>query len=888
MKRTILLILVLCLSFGVSGASFSETAVTEKTAAEMSGEELYLAGREALDAQDYGKAKDYFQMAADAGNIDGWRGLGTLYINGEGVEMSTEKAMEYYQMAAERGDAKSMYNIALTYLDGQGVEKDTGRMIEYFEKSGDHGFAEAWTILGNIFQYGQEVEHDIGRAAEYYRKAAELDDSSACYTLAVMYFGGEGVEQDYGRAAEYYQKAADLGMVQALSDLGMMYSIGTGMEKDDERALDYFTQAAELGEPTAMFRLGEALRLGQGLEKDEERATEWYRKAMEAGYDPDDEEREILKTALGDDYALYFPVQAEGQDYAVWTAPVLTGKEQVDSMVLRFYPLSPHVPYYGLKDYVNRMYQTGLTVTPRDDGVWEVANPNGTKILVNPSAGTIEAEDWARFQMPPLPYTTMAGVKDSDCGWTYYSEVVFDGPPDAVTFDFARYGIAVYADGEDVYLPLALLSTMFTDVACNHVLWNGESVLLPAMEASSIMDVPVEWYESGHMRSLLTGGRKREADVIFEDYAELCFCLDYFYGHPGPGILDRGIREKGLDAALDDVPELASFKDRLKDPDMLEYMLAVFDLFNLGLDEGHSGYNGFNGIGMPDFPYPMFANVASARAGSMYQARSFALDQIRGEVMKARNAAWGDEVYRECGSTAIIRINGFTDDVAGWEAYYAGEGEIPMDAVGITWTGLKRASENPAIRNVLFDLSANTGGSNDMLMYMLDLMFGEDVFHGNNVLTGQGIRAVVHSDKNLDGVFDEKDDEVKYDFNYAVLTTRASFSCGNLLPILMQEHGAVLLGEPTGGGSCVIQISTLTGGGAFIMSSWLWALSDAEGRSVEGGCRTDLPIARIEPELPPDADPTFSVGDYTPYFDDVMLDRMICEWFEEQALAPAA
>ena len=58
--------------------------------------------------------------------------------------------------------------------------------------------------------------------------------------------------------------------------------------------------------------------------------------------------------------------------------------------------------------------------------------------------------------------------------------------------------------------------------------------------------------------------------------------------------------------------------------------------------------------------------------------------------------------------------------------------------------------------------------------------------------------------------------------------------------------------------------------------------------SMNGGGKTDLPIARIEPESPTHEDPLFSNGDYAPYFDDVMLDRMINEWFEEQALAPAA
>ena len=879
---------LLCLCFAAIGAAFAETAATEAPAAEMTAEELYQAGKTAHEAGDFAKEMEYYRLAADAGSVDGLRGIGNLYANGEGVDTDPEKALEYYNLAAAQGDAKAFYNIGLLYHYGEVGTADIGKAIEYYLKSGELGFADAWTILASLYHYGEGVEQDLCKAAEYYQKAADQGDTSVYYTLGAMYYRGEGVEQDYRKAAEYYQKAADLGVVQAFYDLGMMYYRGEGTEQDYSRAVEYLTRAAEQEIPEVLFVLGECLRLGQGVEKDPVKAAEWYRKALEAGYDPDEKELEMLKAALGDDYNVFFPAPEEGKDYFVRTAGVLTGKEQTGSMDLRFYLSAPHVPYYGLKDYVNFMYQTGLTVTPLDGGVWEVANPNGTKILVNPSAGTIEAADWARFQYPPLPYTGMVGIKDSPCGWSYYSDVLFDGPPAAVTFDFAKYGIAVYADEKDVYLPLELLSTMFTDVACHNVLWNGESVLNPSPDINTITVMPAEWYESKYIRGLLAGTRQREKDVIREDYAELCFTLDYFYGHPGVGILGRGIREKGLDAALDDIPEMSVIKDGLKSPDMPEYMLALYDLFNIGLNDGHCMYSGLNDTLVEYIQTPELMAKLTNSASAALQTKTHATQTVSDDVRKAREAVWGNEFYRECGSTAIIRIDQFRYDEAGWEAYYAGKGEIPMDAVGVTWTGLKKASENPSIRNILLDLSVNSGGSSDMVAYIIDLIYGDHVFRGFNVLTGQYEYAVLHSDKNLDGVFDEKDEEVKYDFNYAVLTTRAAFSCGNLMPFLMQEHGAVLLGEPSGGGSCSIQISALTNGGTYMMSSWLWGLRDVNGESVEGGCKTDLPIARLEPEAPAPESPQFSSGDYTPYFDDAMLDRMINEWFEEQALAPAA
>ena len=103
MKKTLLFILALCLCFTAFGAAFAETAAAEsrtaeKPAAEMTAEELYQAGREAVNAEDYGRAMEYFQFAADAGNAEGWRGLGNMYADGLGVEPDYNRAMEYYHL----------------------------------------------------------------------------------------------------------------------------------------------------------------------------------------------------------------------------------------------------------------------------------------------------------------------------------------------------------------------------------------------------------------------------------------------------------------------------------------------------------------------------------------------------------------------------------------------------------------------------------------------------------------------------------------------------------------------------------------------------------------------------------------------------------------------
>jgi TPR repeat protein len=59
-------------------------------------------------AQDYDKAREWYQKAADAGNAEAMYYLGGLYEYGKGFAQDYDKAREWYQKAANGGnrDAK--------------------------------------------------------------------------------------------------------------------------------------------------------------------------------------------------------------------------------------------------------------------------------------------------------------------------------------------------------------------------------------------------------------------------------------------------------------------------------------------------------------------------------------------------------------------------------------------------------------------------------------------------------------------------------------------------------------------------------------------------------------------------------------------------------------
>ena len=102
-------------------------------------------------------------------------------------------------------------------------------------------------------------------------------------------------------------------------------------------------------------------------------------------------------------------------------------------------------------------------------------------------------------------------------------------------------------------------------------------------------------------------------------------------------------------------------------------------------------------------------------------------------------------------------------------------------------------------------------------------------------------------DSNLDGVIDEND-SFKKDLNKYVLTSRASFSCGNLVPALLKEGGVTVIGETTGGGSCIVYQTATANGTFFQMSGPTEIVTYKNGRltSVDDGVTPDYKITSFE------------------------------------------
>ncbi len=234
--------------------------------------------------QDYTKALEWYNKAANAGNDSAMYSIGYMYDYGEGVEQDYSKALEWYNKAANAGNSAAINNIGYMYEFSEGVEQDYSKALEWYNKAVNAGNAAAMNNIGRMYEFGKGVEQDYTKSLEWYNKAANAGNATAMYNIGYMYDCGEGVEQDYSKALEWYNKAANAGNTAAMNNIGLMHEFGEGIEQDYTKALEWYNKAANAGNSVTMSNIGRMYECGKGVEQDYTKALEWYTRSYNSGY----------------------------------------------------------------------------------------------------------------------------------------------------------------------------------------------------------------------------------------------------------------------------------------------------------------------------------------------------------------------------------------------------------------------------------------------------------------------------------------------------------------------------------------------------------------------------------------------------------------------------
>ena len=573
----------------------------------------------------------------------------------------------------------------------------------------------------------------------------------------------------------------------------------------------------------------------------------------------------------------------DGGGYTERVVPVVTKVAPDAAVTLRFYDAQPDVAYISAADFQS-IVLPGSVMTVTHTGPGEYMLKNGD------AAATVNVHDDVFVTDQFEAFTNQMGLLQPGMPNVYYDGMPFvrfkelTCEPAAVTtrFDFGAYGIDLHADGKGaVFFPFATLADLYTDLYYHHAGFNGEKVVAN----TSVNEVSLAEIDPDYFKPLLSR-TTRPADLADFNYRELCFAMDHFYGYPGRIQYNDVLKAKGLDKTLEEDVECGpALKKLLLSDSLSDYLLGMTGLTGLYFD-GHTALDltghavGEDGDNYPELlaqyqeAVKAHPEVVMFVMGAVAPMMSMAADQQA--VMTLRPKAYGEGVtYVKKGDTAVCVFDSFNNrNEKAWADFYAGNGPLPTvgntedDDMVIFLDALQKAAADPEVKNLIIDITANGGGSLDIVLAMTSLMMDQSYICVDNSLTGQRSYVEYEVDRNFNGTFDAADRFVHYDLNYAVLTSGTSFSCGNLFPSLLKDNRIPVMGSTSGGGACAIQAMCTADGFCFQISSFRARLNDLDGQIIDAGVVPDLPISTEGTvEIPQEDGTTVTVKDYTKYFD---------------------
>jgi uncharacterized protein len=124
-------------------------------------------GIDAYHDKAYAKAAELWRSLAEAGNAPAQYLLGSLYVEGNGVEHDDATAFMWFQRAANQGDAAAQYNVGASYAGGRGVQKSYVDAAKWFRRAADQGVVFAQLNLGLLYAAGNGVSQDNVEALKW-------------------------------------------------------------------------------------------------------------------------------------------------------------------------------------------------------------------------------------------------------------------------------------------------------------------------------------------------------------------------------------------------------------------------------------------------------------------------------------------------------------------------------------------------------------------------------------------------------------------------------------------------------------------------------------------------------------------------------------------------
>ncbi len=290
---------------------------------------------------------------------------------------------------------------------------------------------------------------------------------------------------------------------------------------------------------------------------------------------------------------------------------------------------------------------------------------------------------------------------------------------------------------------------------------------------------------------------ERSTEYALYDYKILSLYLGEYYGlvQSNPKVRDS-------------VNFLKQYKEEILSPKYHDYHLGVSKMALEGIDDGHTKVLGFSKFSKDNFDSEENQTAINNMVGPR-----------RGGILKYAELAEGyrashnlGQGYQVVDDTAYLAFDSFvatpTKPLKEYNA--APDTYVNTDTIGFAYTAMKDVSLNhPEVKRVVFDLSCNTGGMVLALPFLLGLMKKDFHVNSYNYYVNDMCQRHYQLDLNENGIYGEEEDTYEGKYEFYVLTSGASFSCGNAFPgAAKYNKAAKIIGKRSAGGASGVDYFT--------------------------------------------------------------------------------
>ena len=301
-------------------------------------------------------------------------------------------------------------------------------------------------------------------------------------------------------------------------------------------------------------------------------------------------------------------------------------------------------------------------------------------------------------------------------------------------------------------------------------------------------------------------------------------------------------------------------KSGLKSTEAATYNAALAKLMG-SVDDGHSGFTR-----LPIYtPYDDLDSLSRLNKENL-GPRVGALGQKKTAYAKARIDKYAELHPGEGGNvdpnfyhgiqfssdkkTAVITFDSFTHEQAtlkNMKELFPTDDEIDQiivrsrmifssaDGFSAAFRMLQQMNKaSKTVENVVIDLTNNGGGMIAIVPYLTAFFSDDPTYVLRDTLDGSVYEYHYQVDLNGDGVYGGPGDTFKNDFNFYILTSGFSFSCGNALPGIAKDNGIKVIGEQSGGGTSPVGVFfDALGSGIQLSNHTNMSYKGADGKYVQ-------------------------------------------------------